>query len=110
MDIGANLSVTSQVLNPYGAIAAYASMGDPKPAFPCYDLFRLNPTIRPVLVYTLPDAAKARAHADISRWLAYSPYSRDNVRQQCSTICSPAGSPCSDLVPTLRAKPYLRDS
>ncbi len=70
VDFGGNLPVTSQVLNPYGVIASYASMGAPKPAFPYYDLFRINPTIRPVLVYSLPDAAKARAHADIARWLA----------------------------------------
>ena len=70
VDFGGNLQVTSQVLNAYGVIAAYASMGDPKPAFPYYDLFRINPAIRPVLVYSLPDAAKARAHADIARWIA----------------------------------------
>ena len=34
------------------------------------DLFRLNPVIRPVLVYNMSDAAKAQAHADIARWLA----------------------------------------
>lgn len=70
VDFGANLPVTSQVLNPYGVIASYASMGAPKPALPYYDLFRLNPVIRPVLVYSMSDAAKAQAHADIARWIA----------------------------------------
>ena len=47
-------------------------MGDLEPKFPYRDLFQLNPTIRPVFVYTMPDAAKAQAHADIARWLARS--------------------------------------
>jgi NADPH2:quinone reductase len=69
VDFGGNLPITAQILRPNGVIASYASTGDPKPAFPYYDLFRLNPVIRPVLVYTISDAAKAEAHADIARWL-----------------------------------------
>lgn len=69
VDFGGNLPITAQILRPNGVVASYASMGDPKPAFPYYDLFRLNPVIRPVLVYTMSDAAKTQAHADIARWL-----------------------------------------
>ena len=68
VDFGRNLPVTSQVLRPNGAITCYASMGDTEPKFPYGKLFQLNPTIRPVFVYTMPDAAKAQAHADIARW------------------------------------------
>lgn len=69
VDFGKNLPFTSQVLRPDGVIAAYASMGNPTPALPFYDLFRLNPVLRPVLVYTMSDSAKAQAHADTARWL-----------------------------------------
>ena len=69
VDFGKNLPVTAKVLRPNGVIASYASMGDLEPKFPYRDLFALNPTIRPVLVYTVPDAAKAHAHTDIARWL-----------------------------------------
>ncbi len=69
VDFGKNLPVTAQVLRPNGVVASYASMGDAKPVFPYYDLFRLNPVIRPVLVYSMGDAAKAAAHADIARWV-----------------------------------------
>ena len=69
VDFGKNLPVTSQVLRANGALAAYASMGEMEPKFPYGKLFQLNPTIRPVFVYTMPDAAKAQAHADIARWL-----------------------------------------
>lgn len=69
VDFGRNLSVTSRVLRSNGVIASYASMGELEPKFPYRALFQLNPTLRPVLVYTMPDAAKAQAHADIARWL-----------------------------------------
>jgi NADPH2:quinone reductase len=70
VDFGRNLPVTVQVLRPYAVVASYASMSDPKPLLPYYDLFRLNPVFRPVLVYNMSNAAKAQAHADIARWLA----------------------------------------
>ena len=69
VDFGKNLPVTSQVLRAHGTIASYASMGELEPKFPFGKLFQLNPTIRPVLVYTMPDAAKTEAHAGIARWL-----------------------------------------
>ncbi len=69
VDFGSNLPMTSQVLRANGTIASYASMGEMEPKFPYGNLFQLNPTLRPVFVYTMPDAARAQAHADIARWL-----------------------------------------
>ncbi|MBI4205142.1 MAG: NADPH:quinone reductase [Betaproteobacteria bacterium] len=69
VDFGRNLPVTAQILRPHGVVASYASMGNLNPVFPYAELFRLNPVIRPVFVYTMPDAAKVHAHADIARWL-----------------------------------------
>jgi len=72
VDFGANLPVTARILKPHGGVASYASARELNPVFPYADFFRLNPIIRPVFVYTMPDAAKAQAHADIARWLASS--------------------------------------
>ena len=69
VDFGANLPVTARILRPNGFVASYASARELKPVFPYADFFRLNPVIRPVFVYTMPDSAKAQAHADIDRWL-----------------------------------------
>ena len=69
MDFGANLPVTARILRPNGFVASYASAREMKPVFPYAEFFRLNPVIRPVFVYTMPDSAKAQAHADIDRWL-----------------------------------------
>jgi len=69
VDFGANLPVTARILRPNGFVASYASAREMKPGFPYVELFRLNPAIRPVFVYTMPDSAKAQAHADIDRWL-----------------------------------------
>jgi len=67
---GENLPVTVQILKPFGVITSYSSMRVPQPQYPYYTLHALNPVIRPVLVYSMPDAAKAQAIADIARWVA----------------------------------------
>ncbi|HET9663770.1 MAG TPA: NADPH:quinone reductase [Burkholderiales bacterium] len=72
VDFGANLPITARILRPHGVVASYASARELNPVFPYTDFFRLNPVVRPVFVYTMPDAAKAQAHADIARWLAES--------------------------------------
>jgi NADPH2:quinone reductase len=69
VDFGKNLPVSAAVLKPHGAITCYASASVREPVFPYNDLLRLNISIRPVFVYTMPDAAKAQAHADIARWV-----------------------------------------
>ena len=69
VDFGKNLPVSAAVLKPHGAITCYASTSVREPVFPYNDLLRLNISVRPVFVYTMPDAAKAQAHADIARWV-----------------------------------------
>ncbi len=69
VDFGKNLPASAQVLNDNGVIACYASTSVPRPAYPYPELLWRNPTVRQVFVYTMPDAAKAQAHADIARWL-----------------------------------------
>lgn len=59
VDFGKNLPVSAAVLKPHGAITCYASAGVREAVFPYNDLLRLNISIRPVFVYTMPDAAKA---------------------------------------------------
>src|SRR5215470_14586891 len=61
VDFGGNLSVSARVIKTNGVIASYASMGDPDPKLPFYTLMGKNATIRPVLVYTMPDRAKDEA-------------------------------------------------
>ena len=70
VDFGENLPVTAQVLKPFGVVTSYSSMRVATPAYPYYTLHALNPVIRPVLVYSMPEAAKAQAQADIARWVA----------------------------------------
>jgi NADPH:quinone reductase len=67
VDFGGNLAVSLKVLKVNGAIATYASMGDPEPKLPFYLLMAKNATIRPVLLYTMPDRARDEAVSDIVR-------------------------------------------
>lgn len=69
VDFGKNLPVSAAVLKPHGAITCYASTSVREPVFPYNDLLRLNISVRPVFVYTMPDAAIVQAHADIARWV-----------------------------------------
>ena len=68
VDLGANLADSLAVLRPNGVLAGYASMGKPVLELPFYGHLALNVTLRVVLVYTMPDDAKAAAVADIERW------------------------------------------
>ncbi len=67
VDFGGNLGNTLKALKPNGVIAAYASMGEPEPTLPFYTLMRNNLTVRTVLLYTIPEAAKDTATRDIVR-------------------------------------------
>jgi NADPH2:quinone reductase len=69
VDFGANLVDSAQMLAPFGVIASYASMGEPKPALPFYELMAKNVTLMPLLVYAMPEQAIADAGADINAWL-----------------------------------------
>jgi len=66
VDFGANLPVSVKVLKTNSTIATYASMGEPEPKLPFYALMAKNATIRPVLLYTMPDRAKDEAARDIA--------------------------------------------
>ncbi|MBM3340835.1 MAG: NADPH:quinone reductase [Betaproteobacteria bacterium] len=70
VDFGKNLPASAQVLNADGVIACYASTSIPRPQYPYPEMLWRNPLVRQVFVYTMPDAAKVKAHADIARWLA----------------------------------------
>lgn len=65
VDFGANLPVSVKVTRPNAVIAAYASVGDAEPRLPFYALMARNVTVRPVLVYTMPERAKVAAAKDI---------------------------------------------
>jgi NADPH2:quinone reductase len=69
VDFGGNLPVTREALKENGTLAAYASMGAPEPALPFYALMFKNITLRPVLVYSMPEEAKRQACQDIIRAL-----------------------------------------
>lgn len=67
VDFGGNLSVSVKVIKNNGTISSYASMGAPEPKLPHAALMSKNVTIRPVLIYTMPEAAKAQAVRDVNR-------------------------------------------
>jgi NADPH2:quinone reductase len=62
----ANLPVTARVMAPDGVVAAYASDTNPEPPVPFRPFMLKNVTIRFVLVYTMPRAAKDAAIGDIT--------------------------------------------
>ena len=69
VDLGVNLPVSAELLRPGGVIAAYATTGKPVPELPYAAMLWKNPVLRQVFVYTMPDAAKRQAIADIGRWV-----------------------------------------
>ena len=69
VDFGGNLPVSLQVIKLHGTIAGYASRGEPQPKVPFRALMVKNVIVRPILVYTMPESAKAAGAADITRAL-----------------------------------------
>lgn len=69
VEFGGNLETTQQILKTNGAIAAYGSMAAPQPELPFYPLMFAGITIRLVLVYILPETARAAAIADLTEAL-----------------------------------------
>ena len=68
VDFAANFPVTSQVLKSSGVVAIYAAgVGQPPPV--PLQFRRSNTVVRNVLVYDMPEPAKAAAIADITAWL-----------------------------------------
>ena len=70
VEFGGNLKTSIAALKVNGVIAAYASDAARDPAVPFYELVYKNITVRHVLVFNMPEAAKADAIADIARWSA----------------------------------------
>jgi NADPH2:quinone reductase len=67
VDFGANLGATVKALRVNGTVSAYASMAEAEPRLPFYALMSKNIAIRPVLIYTMPESAKAKAANDVVR-------------------------------------------
>ena len=65
---GANLPTSLKVVKENGAVAGYASDAEPEPRIPFYALLSKNVTLYPLLVFNMPEPAKAHARADIARW------------------------------------------
>ena len=68
--LGANFPASAEAIANNGVIAAYASDAEPQPSLPFRPLLYKNVSLRHVLVFGVPDEAKAAAVADITRWLA----------------------------------------
>jgi NADPH2:quinone reductase len=69
VDFGGNLPLNLEIVKSAGTIASYATRGDPEPKVTFRALMVKNITVRGILVYTMPEAAKAAAAVDITRAL-----------------------------------------
>lgn len=70
VEFGANVDSSRQVLKANGVIATYSSSTVPEPVIPFYAFMFNNVTLRTVLVYDMPEAAKQAAAKDIVSLLA----------------------------------------
>ena len=66
VEFGANLSSVLDVIRTSGTIVSYGSAVAPEPKLPFYRMMFLDLLVRLVIVYEMPEAAKAAAIADIS--------------------------------------------
>ncbi len=69
VEFGANLPVSIEVLRVGGTIATYASMQVSEPRLPFLQMMYKDLTVRMVIVYAMPEAAKEQAVADIDKAL-----------------------------------------
>ena len=69
VELGINLPTYEKMLRPAAMIATYAAAAAQDSVLPSR-LRQRNITVRMVFVYTMPDAAKREAIADIRRWVA----------------------------------------
>jgi len=69
VELGINLPTYEKMLRPAAMIATYAAAAAQDSVLPS-GLRQRNITVRMVFVYTMPDAAKRQAIADIGRWIA----------------------------------------
>lgn len=70
VEFGGNLDITQAVIAEGGTVASYGSMAVPEPVLPFYTFMFMNLNLRTVLAYSIPNAARAKAVADIAEWLA----------------------------------------
>lgn len=70
VEFGGNLDVTRAVLKDNGIVASYGSMKVPEPVLAFYPMMFAGQTLRTVLVYKLPKAARRTAIDDITGWLS----------------------------------------
>ncbi len=68
-EFGGNLNYVLGALKNNGIIATYASMSDPNPKIPFYQMMYKDLTVRMVLVYAMPEAARHKAGQDIAELL-----------------------------------------
>jgi len=65
VEFGANLPVSLEVLRIGGVIATYSSTQVPEPQLPFFQMMYKDVSVRFVIVYAMPEAAKQQAIADI---------------------------------------------
>jgi NADPH:quinone reductase-like Zn-dependent oxidoreductase len=70
VEFGGNLDEVLKCINMSGYIATYASMNVPQPQLPFFQMMYLDLTIRMVIVYGMPEAAKEHAIRDITAALS----------------------------------------
>ena len=70
VEFGGNLPTSVEVLRIGGTIATYASTHVPEPTLPFFQMMYKDITIRCVIVYAMPEAAKDHAIADIDTALS----------------------------------------
>ena len=69
VEFGANLPHTLDTIRTGGTIATYSSTVVPQPALPFFQMMYKDLTVRFVIVYAMPEDAKAHAIADIEKAL-----------------------------------------
>ena len=80
-DFGANLLPVLDILKTSGTIATYSSMTDMNPSIPFIRMMFMDITIRMVLVYAMPDQAKAHAAKDITTMLSQNSFANRVARE-----------------------------
>ncbi|MGI9220427.1 MAG: NADPH:quinone reductase [Woeseiaceae bacterium] len=70
LEFGANLDTWIATLKTSGTIATYGSVAVPEPTLPFFQLMYMDATIRFIIVYAMPEAAKQQAIDDIGLALA----------------------------------------
>ena len=80
-DFGANLLPILDILKTSGTIATYSSMTDMNPSIPFIRMMFMDITIRMVLVYAMPDHAKAHAAKDIITMLSQNSFTNRVARE-----------------------------